>query len=74
MAQNITLWGASYPDVPAVNLPKTGGGTAMFTDVSPTTISGDSDVAQGKIYFKADGTQSTGTGASSYPSASGVSF
>lgn len=32
MAQNITLMGASYSDVPAVNLPKTGGGLATFID------------------------------------------
>lgn len=32
MAQNITLLGADYPDVPAVDLPKTGGGTARFVD------------------------------------------
>lgn len=32
MAQNITLLGASYTDVPAVTLPKTGGGTATFYD------------------------------------------
>lgn len=32
MAQNITLLGASYQNVPAVNLPKTGGGTATFID------------------------------------------
>ena len=34
MAQNITLLGASYSDVPAVTLPKTGGGTATFTDTT----------------------------------------
>ena len=27
---NITIWGASYTDVPAVDLPKTGGGTVRF--------------------------------------------
>lgn len=27
---NITLWGASYTDVPAVDLPQTGGGTVRF--------------------------------------------
>lgn len=32
MAQNITIMGASYSDVPAVTLPKTGGGTATFYD------------------------------------------
>ena len=34
MAQDITLLGASYADVPAVELPKTGGGTATFVDES----------------------------------------
>lgn len=29
---DITLMGASYSDVPAVDLPKTGGGTARFYD------------------------------------------
>lgn len=32
MAQNITILGASYSDVPAVTLPKTGGGTAKFIE------------------------------------------
>lgn len=32
MAQNVTVAGASYENVPAVNLPKTGGGTATFYD------------------------------------------
>lgn len=32
MAQNVTVAGASYSGVPAVNLPKTGGGTATFYD------------------------------------------
>ena len=29
---NVTLWGASYSQVPEVELPKTGGGTATFVD------------------------------------------
>lgn len=33
MAKNITLLGADYPDVPAVQLPQTGGGTATFYDI-----------------------------------------
>ena len=60
MAQNVTVAGASYSAVPAVDLPKTGGGTATFTDTSPTTAV-ESDVASGKIFFKADGSQATGT-------------
>lgn len=36
MAKNITLLGASYSDVPAVDLPQTGGGTARFYDESGT--------------------------------------
>lgn len=60
MAKNITLMGASYSDVPAVQLPQTGGGTAMFTDVTGTTAVA-SDVASGKVFFDANGTQTTGT-------------
>ena len=37
MAQNITLLGANYPDVPAVTLPITGGGTATFSDTRSVT-------------------------------------
>jgi hypothetical protein len=36
MAQNVTIAGASYSNVPAIDVPKTGGGTARFLD---TTIS-----------------------------------
>lgn len=34
MAKNITLMGADYPQVPAVQLPQTGGGTATFYDIN----------------------------------------
>lgn len=61
MAQNITLLGASYEDVPAVELPKTGGGTASFTDVTDTTAEAE-DVAQGKFFYTAGGTRTAGTG------------
>jgi len=60
MAQNITLLGASYTDVPAVELPKTGGGTASFTDVTPTTAVA-TDVLQGKYFFTASGVLTLGT-------------
>ena len=38
MAKTITLLGATYPDVPAVSLPKSGGGTALFMDVDEARI------------------------------------
>lgn len=60
MAQNITLLGANYSAVPAVNLPKTGGGTAKFTDVTDTTASA-SDVATGKYFYTAAGVKTEGT-------------
>lgn len=59
MAQNITLMGANYPSVPAVNLPKTGGGLATFYEegelqivymgsTNPTSSIGE----DGDIYIK----------------------
>lgn len=60
MAQNITLLGASYTGVPSVNLPKTGGGTASFTDVTDTTAAA-ADVASGKYFYTAAGVRTAGT-------------
>lgn len=60
MAQSITLQGATYQDVPAVDLPKTGGGTARFTDVTPTTATADK-MMQGYGAFGADGVWFDGT-------------
>lgn len=60
MAQNITLLGASYSDVPSVTLPKTGGGTASFVDVTDTTAAA-SDVASGKYFYTAAGVRTAGT-------------
>lgn len=34
MAQDITISGAQYEDVPAVDIAKTGGGVARFVDTS----------------------------------------
>ena len=60
MAQNITLMGANYSAVPAVQLPKTGGGTASFTDVTDTTAAA-ADVASGKYFYTAAGVRTQGT-------------
>lgn len=79
MAQNITLLGASYSAVPAVTLPKTGGGTATFTDVTDTTAAA-ADVASGKYFYTAAGVRTQGalsfstiyTGSSAPSSSTGV--
>lgn len=60
MSQDITLMGASYSAVPAVTLPKTGGGTASFTDVTDTTAAA-ADVASGKYFYTAAGVRTAGT-------------
>ena len=60
MAQNISLWGATYSNVPAVDLPKSTSGTARFTDVSDTTaVAGD--VSNTKYFYTADGVRTQGT-------------
>ena len=62
MAQTVDLWGATYSDVPFIDVPS-GNGTARFADPSPTTAL-EQDVAQGKIFVKADGSLGVGTGSS----------
>lgn len=60
MAQDISLLNAVYPAVPAILLPKQGGGTARYDDASVTTAVA-SDVASGKVFLASDGTITTGT-------------
>lgn len=59
MAQNITLMGASYTNVPAVELPKTGGGKAVFTDTSDANALASQILTGKKAYV--NGTLLTGT-------------
>lgn len=59
MAKSVTLWGATYSNVPAIVVPS-GNSTAKFIDPSPTTAI-TSDVTQGKIFFDAQGNQQTGS-------------
>ena len=61
MAQSVSLWGATYSDVPAIEVPKSGGGMASFTDVTDTTAIA-SDVLSGKYFYTAAGEKTLGTG------------
>lgn len=60
MAQNVTIAGRTYSDVPAIDVPKQGGGLATFTDVTGTTAIAE-DVRQGKYFFTASGVLTLGT-------------
>lgn len=57
---DITLFGENYRDVPAVELPKTGGGKVRFTDVSDTTAT-SSSVLDGKYFYTASGEKTVGS-------------
>lgn len=60
MAQNIVLQGATYSAVPSVNLPKQGGGTASFVDVTDTTATA-ADVSNTKYFYTSAGVRTQGT-------------
>lgn len=60
MAQSISLWGAVYSNVPAIEVPKSTSGVATFTDVTDTTATA-SDVASGKYFYTAAGVRTAGT-------------
>ena len=50
MAKNISLLGADYPNVPAVQLPQTGGGTATFYDIGFDIITVTVDCTNALMY------------------------
>ena len=60
MAQNVIINGVTYSNVPEVNIPKSGGGTAVFTDTSDATLASGDEMLSGKTAY-ADGTKYTGT-------------
>lgn len=60
MAQNVVINGVTYNNVPEVNIPKSGGGTAVFTDTSDATLSSGDAMLSGNTAY-ASGTKYTGT-------------
>ena len=54
MAQNVVINGVTYQDVPEVDIPKSGGGTAKFFDTAAANISAG-DVLTGKTAFGSAG-------------------
>ena len=73
MAQNVIINGVTYNAVPEVDIPKSGGGTAKFTDTSDATLDGGGKMLNGVTAY-AGGTKYTGsieTKTSSNLSASG---
>lgn len=60
MSKSIDLLNVTYPDVPSIQLPQTGGGTAEFFDVSDTTATA-ADVKVGTYFYTASGQRTEGT-------------
>lgn len=54
MAQNIIINGVTYQNVPEVDIPKSGGGTAKFYDTADADAAGG-DILTGKTAYGASG-------------------
>lgn len=57
MAQNVIINGVTYSNVPEVDIPKSGGGTAKFYDTSSADIT-SADVLAGKTGYGSSGSVS----------------
>lgn len=57
MAQNVIINGVTYANVPEVDIPKSGGGTAKFFDTASATAAAG-DVLSGKTAYGASGSVS----------------
>lgn len=57
MAQNVIINSVTYQNVPEVDIPKAGGGTAKFYDTADATVSA-ADILTGKTGYNANGSVS----------------
>lgn len=60
MAQNVVINGVTYQNVPKVQIPKSGSGTADFVDVADTTAAAG-DVLSGKYFYTSAGAKTQGS-------------
>ena len=60
MAQNVVINSVTYQNVPSVEIPKSGGGTAAFYDTSDGTLDSGDKMLSGNTAY-ANGTKYTGT-------------
>lgn len=59
MAQNVVINGVTYQNVPEVDIPKSGGGTAKFYDTDSANVT-SADLLTGKTAYGASGSVSGG--------------
>jgi hypothetical protein len=60
MAQNVVINGVTYSNVPQVQIPKSGGGTAAFHDTSDATLDNGNKMLSGETAY-ANGVKYTGS-------------
>ena len=60
MAQNVIINSVTYQNVPEVDIPKSGGGTAKFHDVSDASLNSNAQLLNGVTAYGGDGSKYTG--------------
>lgn len=58
--QSVVINGVTYNNVPQVEIPKSGSGTATFYDISDTTLAAGQALS-GYYFYKSDGTKTQGS-------------
>lgn len=61
MAQNVIINSVTYQNVPEIDIPKSGGGTAKFFDISDATLASGNALLSPYTSYGADGTKYTGS-------------